>query len=816
MISTPRAWATLLVGSTASIALAQQPDAHWSFDGSNTIERLAEAYGRTALDATEIGGSSFFNTRADFGETLANGLNLRYLGVAQDSALAPGSGDFSISVWTYRTSDTTTAAGILDALAGTGVGYQLFYQGDDTLRLRLDDSAGNFINCDTSSSHLSLNSWQNIIVTVDRTTDRVRFYVDGTEVAPIGGVDISGLTGSINPDQDLWISNLNNSWPANGRLDDLAFFKRLLIPTEIAAINANGGTPVLSIWPDATPPAVTFTPASGLVEAGNTITLSTDPSGPSIRYTNDGTEPDESSLLYTGPIPVTDRLTIKARAFVGGVGGPGSSASYLAPPTRRPNILMVVGDDIGFNDLGCYGAVSTLTPRLDALAGGGQRFTHFTTAGPGDLPSQHALLTGRLARRSGLGISIPSGFPGVNPGEWTLAEFLRKSGYQTGFVGTWHFGDTADSLPGVHGFQQSSTGPADWTTLTSEAQQFITDSGDDPFFLLFQPPAQSASGTSLLGSYGNQVEALDASVGALLDTLQSEGLTDDTLVIFFSDEGADRSGTQAPTGSNGQLRDGGGTTWEGGVRTPFITSWPGVIEPGDNYSTFWLPDLFRSIASLTGSYVALDRPIDSRDRSAAMMGLSDRPTGQETAYLHRHTGSGYELQALRSGEWKLHLSYNKIDPLNTTTAPAPLLYDLLADPIEHVDRSSSHTTELGALQALATQHEATFSTPYPQLPAPKPAIIGSIDTNVQPSPASPGIVRFDFVRPADSTPDEYLIEHGDDLVDWESIPSEPFVTASEIHEDGSESVTLEVPLDHEAFSTGRTFIRLVTNRPENP
>ena len=130
--------------------LAEQPDAHWAFDGPTLAERLAEGYGRVALDAGEAVGASSWNTRSGFGEVLANGTDDPYLEVAGGAALDPGSGDFSISVWSYRSTDDGSAAGIVDALDNVGIGFQFFYQASGALRLRLDDDLGNTVNADTA------------------------------------------------------------------------------------------------------------------------------------------------------------------------------------------------------------------------------------------------------------------------------------------------------------------------------------------------------------------------------------------------------------------------------------------------------------------------------------------------------------------------------------------------------------------------------------------------------------------------------------------------------------------------------------------
>ena len=799
-------------------ARAQQPSAHWSFDGAVAADRVKESYGRTVSDAVETGGTSSWTTRAGFGEVLANGSTAPYLALSNNTAVDPGTGGFTLSLWVYRTSDDSAAAGLVDALsASAGSGFQWFYQANGTLRIRLDDTAGNTVNADTTASQLALNTWRHLAVTVDRGAGRARFYVNGAEVAPLGGVDISAVSGTITPDQAFWIGTLNGTGASKGRLDDVAMFKRVLSLADIAALNANGGTPVLTVWPAVPPaPPVAISPPSGVLRDGETVVLTA--SSGQIRYTTDGSDPVADSPLYSAPISLTTSAAVKARTFSGGESGAVSAAYYARIPEQRPNVLVIVADDLGFNDLGCYGAVTVATPRLDAMARGGQRFTQFTTAGPGNLASQYAMLTGRLARRSGLPESVSPGVGGMDTREWTLAETYRKAGYRTGFVGGWHLGTIGGARPADQGFVSVRETPGTLAELTSAAADFIAENGAEPFFLLFQPPSQAAGGTSLLGSYGNRVEALDAAVGTLLDELSSHDLTDRTLVVFLSDGGAARNTGAYPTGSNGQLRDGAGTTWEGGVRVPMIVSWPGVVPAGDNFSVLWLPDLLPSLAAVADAWTAADRPLDGTARAEVMLGARTRPDAATTIYLHRHNGTAWQLRALRQGQWKLHQAYNNSDPGNTnpgTNTPfnlsAPLLFDLQADPIEHVNRSSTQTSVVSALQSLATAHEATFAAPVPQLPASKP--VWTSPTAAVAGGAGPGNVVFTYIRPADSLDDYYVIQHSGDLSIWQDLASGPFVTSRVANPDATETVTITVPLDRPEFAGGRRFIRLKANRP---
>jgi uncharacterized sulfatase len=818
------------IDNIAVTADPREPAAHWSFD---TPDRLAESYNRTSLDLTEANGTPTWSTRAGFGDILANGINPPYLTAANQAALDPGTGDFSLSIWSRRTSDDAAACGLLDALNGTGTGFQLFYQGNDTLRLRLDDAAGNTVNADTAASQLALNAWQNIIVTVDRTADRARFYINGSEVAPLGGVNIAALTAAITPDQNFFIGTLNGDTPADGQLDDLAFFKRLLTPAEIAAINANGGTPILTAYPAVEPlPAVAITPPPGILRGNQSVTLSSDP-GVTLRYTLDGSDPVATSPVYSAPLTLTATTTVKVRVTDGSRLGPVASATYLRLPEDPPNVLLIVADDLGFNDLGCYGAVSTSTPRLDALAYQGQRFNQFTTTGPGDLASQYALLTGRLARRGNLPALASPGTAALDSREWTLAESFRKSGYHTAFIGGWHLGDLAGSRPidqgfvTFHGFPWATTlnpapplleqstpvtpAPADLLdALVTRTENEIAAHAAEPFLIVFQPPSLPATGTSLLGSYGNQIEALDTATGRLLDQLQVSGIADDTLVIFLSDGGANRNVATFPSGSNGQLRDGKGSTWEGGVRTPLIVRWPGVIPAGDNQAVLWLPDLQRTLVDLIDGYQPADRPLDGTKRPDVLLGVRTRPDAASPVFLHRHTGSGYQLQAMRWGKWKLHLSALNTDPGNTASTATPLLFDLHVDPSERINRSTTETTLFAALQQAATAHEASFATPLPQLPAARSEFLGPVQSSI--TDLAEKTATFAFTRPADSLNDHYILQSGNDLTGWTDLAIDPFLEVSP-GPDGTENVTVTLPLETLGGNATRFFVRLRAIRP---
>ncbi len=359
------------------------------------------------------------------------------------------------------------------------------------------------------------------------------------------------------------------------------------------------------------PALITILPESGLIDAGDLITLESDLPGTEIRYTLDGTEPDAASTLYSGPFPLASSATVKAVGVRDGVPGPVAVKSYTVRVSiGTPNLLLVVGRGVGSGDLHCCGGVNINTPALDGLAREGVRFTQYTTTGPGGAASQFGLLSGRVAARSGMeGGVVPKGANGWQAEEWTLAEALRKSGYETAFIGEWLLGDAEGSHPNDQGFECFYGLPSDVSTdpplsanrevleetpdpallldqLTLRAEEYIGSSAA-PFALVFQAPALSAGGDSLAGSHGNRIEALDRSVGRLLAALEARGVSGETLVVFVSDGGAPRA---EDGGSNAVLRDGAGSTWEGGLRGPMIARLPGKLPAGQmNLSCFGNP-----------------------------------------------------------------------------------------------------------------------------------------------------------------------------------------------------------------------------------
>ncbi len=366
-------------------------------------------------------------------------------------------------------------------------------------------------------------------------------------------------------------------------------------------------------------------------------------------------------------------------------------------PSRRstkPNIVIILADDLGYGDLGCYGHPRFKTPNLDRMAKEGVRLTQFNTPMPFCAPTRAALLTGRYPFRSGLSTNPdPAAGPEADavalpPGEVTLAQILRKAGYATGMVGKWHLGHKSPSdLPTERGFDEylgipysndmrpvrllegkvEVEYPVVQATLTKRyterALRFIERNRDRPFFLYLaqvmphKPLAVSEAfyKKSGAGLYGDALAELDWSVGQVLTRLKDLGLDSQTLVIFTSDNGAWYGG------STGGLRGIKRTTWEGGFRVPCIVRWPGRLASG---ATCAAPcatmDLFPTALAAAEVAPPRDRVIDGKDLLPLLTGkvheAHDVIFGQQ----------GPRLATVRDARWKLH-----VRPADSTRADKP-------------------------------------------------------------------------------------------------------------------------------------------------
>ncbi len=363
-----------------------------------------------------------------------------------------------------------------------------------------------------------------------------------------------------------------------------------------------------------------------------------------------------------------------------------------------PNVILVLADDLGYGDVGCYGAKNIRTPRIDGLAANGLRFTNFLVSQPVCTASRASLLSGCYANRIGMsGALNHTSRTGIHPNEQLLPELLQARGYVTACFGKWHLGTLPEFFPTRNGFNEwaglpysNDNGPAHPTIpgmpalpwyegdtvtetdpdqsqftqrITRRAVDFIERNKSKPFFLYLPhimphvPIAASKEfrGRSNAGLYGDAVEELDAAVGTLLDTLKSNDLDRRTVFIFLSDNGPFLSyGNHA--GSAGPLRGGKLTCFEGGVREPCIIQWPERIKPNRTTNELVTSlDLLPTLASICDAKQP-DKKIDGLDVSALVTGTSDRSARDTFAYFN-----GTALHAVRKGRWKLHVTHDYLE-----------------------------------------------------------------------------------------------------------------------------------------------------------
>ena len=437
-----------------------------------------------------------------------------------------------------------------------------------------------------------------------------------------------------------------------------------------------------------------------------------------------------------------------------------------ASDPARPNVVIVFCDDLGYGDLGCFGHPTIRTPNLDRMAREGQKWTNFYVAAPVCTPSRAALMTGRLPIRTGMcsdrrRVLFPNSAGGLQPEEITIAEVLKGQGYATACVGKWHLGHLPKYLPTAQGFdsyfgipysndmdrvadsprgreafwepkieywnvplmrnEEIAERPADQNTITKrytdEAVRFIRANKDQPFFVYLahsmpHVPLFASSGfkgRSLRGLYGDVIEEIDWSVGQVLDTLRELDLDNSTLVAFTSDNGPWLIFNEHG-GSAGCLRDGKGSTWEGGMREPTLFRWPGKIPPGvvtDLGSTL---DLLPTCAKLVGAELPADLTLDGMDISPALLGTG--PSPRDEMFFYR----GAELYAVRKGPFKAHfISRPAYGAGKPEQHDPPLLYHLGHDPSEKYNVAEKHPDVIAEIRKLAEAHQAAMEPGQQQL-----------------------------------------------------------------------------------------------------
>lgn len=420
-------------------------------------------------------------------------------------------------------------------------------------------------------------------------------------------------------------------------------------------------------------------------------------------------------------------------------------------PQKKPNIVLIMADDLGYGDIGTFGAKDIRTPNIDKLAENGLKFTSFYSTSPVCSPSRFGLLTGRYPRRQGIdGVFFPESFNGIPKEELTLAEALKTKGYSTGIVGKWHLGHHREFLPLQNGFDEYFGIPYSndmqatvylrgndvvqynidqrytTKTYTEEAIKFIDKHKKEPFFLylphtmphlpLYASPA--FEGKSKRGLYGDVIEELDWSVGQVIESLKKNGLEENTLVIFTSDNGPwtifDIEG-----GSAGKLRNGKGTTFEGGQRVPTVFQWPAKIKAGSIYEDLALHlDIFPTILKLADYQAPLDNPIDGEDISPILTSNGKRK-GDEFIYY-----SNGKIEAFRKGDWKIRLAQPASkNYLSGETIPATeaFLFNLKDDVGETKNLYAINPEKVAELLAALDKKAKTIGTNVASLPQRLPA-----------------------------------------------------------------------------------------------
>ncbi len=374
---------------------------------------------------------------------------------------------------------------------------------------------------------------------------------------------------------------------------------------------------------------------------------------------------------------------------------------------ERPNIILIMADDLGYGDLGCYGNENIKTPFIDKLATEGLKFTDFHSNGAVCTPTRAALLTGRYQQRSGLeGVIYAKGETrktGLDIKELTIADYLKGEGYATGIVGKWHLGYQIDFNPIYQGFDFfrgyvsgnidyhshiDGAGIPDWwhdlekveeqgyvtDLITKYALEFIDTNKDKPFFLYVAHEAPhfpfqgrndkadrysggksngSGSRKDKAGAYKEMIEVMDEGVGQIIDQLKKLDLSDNTLVIFCSDNGGLKD-----IGNNGKLRGNKGSLWEGGHRVPAIAYWPKTIEPATTTAEPVLSmDFFPTFVNLSKSKEKHDNQFDGTDITRLL--IEGNPIPERKLFWKYR-----DQKVVRLGKWKLLVEEDSIHLYN--------------------------------------------------------------------------------------------------------------------------------------------------------
>ena len=418
------------------------------------------------------------------------------------------------------------------------------------------------------------------------------------------------------------------------------------------------------------------------------------------------------------------------------------SAFTLAQGMRKPNVIFILVDDMGYADLSSYGSKDIRTPNIDRLAKEGVKLTQAYSNGPVCTPTRAALMTGRYQQRVGLEWAIPAGIkePGLPVEETSLARMLKNNGYGTALFGKWHLGYKPEFSPNAHGFDEYFGIPSGNVDMYSHQEingthrlyeqdkevfvegyltehlarrsvDFVKRQKNNPFFLYlafnavhwpFQQPNRPDTvrtrETWLTGTradYIAMMHSVDAAVGQVLNTLDQQGIANDTLVIFTSDNGGERLSDMGPYFNTK------GTLWEGGIHVPGLARWPASLPKGkvSNQAAITM-DWTATILAAAG--VKPERQLDGINLLPI---LQNKQPEQERTLCWRIDRAGFRQQAIRSGKWKLVTQATSVDVL---------LFDLERDPGERRNLFYEHQEKVKELRTKLTEWDKEMNQSNPR------------------------------------------------------------------------------------------------------
>lgn len=450
---------------------------------------------------------------------------------------------------------------------------------------------------------------------------------------------------------------------------------------------------------------------------------------------------------------------------------------------RPVNIVLVLADNLGWGELGCYGGGALRgapTPRIDAFATEGLRFLNFNVESD-CVPTRSALMTGRHPIRTGALQSVPAGLPqGIHPSEVTLAQALSAAGYATAIYGKWHLGDRPGRFPHDRGFDHwygisRTTNESLFTEsigfdpavvdipyveagdrgeparrvapydlemrrridgdLTRRACDFVVKHGAArrPFFLylpltqLHFPtlPHRDFAGRTGAGDFADSMVEMDHRVGQVIDAVAAAGLAADTLLLFASDNGPEFRrpwrGTAGPwTGTYH-------TAMEGALRVPLIIRWPGRVKPGVTNEMAHVTDLFTTILAAAGIPAPADRPVDGLDLTPFLLGQAAKSPREGFVYYIKE-----QLRAIKWRDWKMHLLWEVEPNTGVTHLEVPYLFNVVQDPKEETDVNSTQGWVRGPMRRLQLAFQQSLEQ-HPRVPP------GAPDDWVPPRPGHQGV-----------------------------------------------------------------------------